>query len=179
MNGDRRPRAPCHYPDPMLGDGAGTSRPAPARRGWTEAGGTAVLLAVALGLAVGLDRRDAPTVRWLVVSAIAVGVVAMVAAGRGRQRQRSGEWVVGIARQVTGRGRRSRGEVVGAVGWLILVAGFAAWDGLSFAAGRPGLPTLSREVGILTATGAGRGVLAAAWVAWGAWIVLGRRRPAP
>jgi hypothetical protein len=64
---------------------------------------------------------------------------------------------------------------VGVAVWVALVGVYAGWDAFSFSQQRADFPTLSHFVGLLSASGAGRGLLAVAWVAWGAWVAAGWR----
>ncbi len=134
----------------------------------------AAATAVALGIVVGLERRDAPLTRWWVVGVIVGGLVATVVAGRGRQRRGSVAWARDALRRVA---REEGGGVrkVGVAVWVALVGVYAGWDAFSFSQQRADFPTLSHFVGLLSASGAGRGLLAVAWVAWGAWVAAGWR----
>lgn len=113
--------------------------------------------------------------RWCVVAVIAGGLAATGRFGRGRQHRRSGAWLAGAARRVVHLKGAGVLRGAGVAAWVALVAAFVGWDAFSFSQQRADLPTLSRLIGFVTAPAVGRGVLAVAWVAWGAWVAFGWR----
>lgn len=141
-------------------------------------GGAQVVAAAALGAALavlaGTEPRDAAPTRWFVDAVIVVALAAVVVLGRGRQRRSIGAFLVASARAARGWRRRPL-AALGVGIWVGFVAAFAAVDAARFAGDRHGLPTLSRVIGDVSAHAWGRSLLALAWVAWGAWTVLGWR----
>lgn len=117
-----------------------------------------------------LEPRDASLTRWCVVTVIAGGLLVTIGVGRGRQRRRSRDWLAGAIGRVAHRGGEGALRGAGVAGWITLVAAFVGWDAFSFSQERADLPTLSRLLGLVTASAGGRGILAVAWVAWGAWV---------
>ncbi|MGC9155525.1 MAG: hypothetical protein ACP5HZ_07740 [Ferrimicrobium sp.] len=59
--------------------------------------------------------------------------------------------------------------------WVILVMAVAGWDFRSFLLEIPSLPTLSYLIGRVSRFATGRSLLVAAWLALGAFFVLGNR----
>jgi hypothetical protein len=106
---------------------------------------------------------------------VAVVVVAALVAGRGRQREPSRTWLAEARRAVSGRAHSDPATTRAVVAWVVLIAALIGWDLVSFLAAAHDLPTLSREIGRVTQTVAGRAVVFAAWVALGTWLGLGGR----
>ncbi len=70
---------------------------------------------------------------------------------------------------------QSRSAVVSAVVWAVLIGGVVAWDMVSFAFQSHALPTLSYFIGHVTRYAVGRGLLFAAWLGVGVYLVSARR----
>lgn len=133
--------------------------------------------------------RYSTTAHWGVLAVIAAAVLGALAAGRGRQRRRSGDWAGAAVRALRGRaaGDTGRGPAAGRSRWSILAAGVAVWIGLaaaaigwdlySFLVQSHQLPTLSRLFGDVTDHSWGRGLVFAAWAALGSYLAVGWRRP--
>lgn len=139
----------------------------------------------AAGLAVweGTVSRSSADAHWSVGAAIAAVALVGVAAGRGRQWTRSAAWLRGAASAVrrTVMARDARPEPalwMGTTLWALLVAVTIGWDLDSFAHQAHSLPTLSSLVGDVTRHDWGRALVFGAWLAVGAYVALGWRRPA-
>lgn len=138
----------------------------------------ALLIGAGCAGVVGALRRDAAPDRPLVLACVGALLAASLLAGRQRQRRTSSSWLASSRRAITRLPARRAGDLV-AAGWVVLVLAVAGVD-LAFLADRsPRDPTLSRLIGGLTAAPAGRAILFVAWLAWGAWVAFGWRRPRP
>jgi hypothetical protein len=120
--------------------------------------------------------RDAPSAHVSVGAAVVVAWGVALVAGRQRQWRTTTTWWrdSGAAWRDAGAGYRA-----GLVVWAVLVTALVVWDVVSFAAQAHALPTLSREVGRLTAHHGGRALAVAVWLVLGGWLALGRRRGRP
>ena len=146
--------------------------------------GRTALLSALLALAAfvvweGTLSRTAPAAHDSVLAVIALGVVAAVVLGRGRQRSRSGAWLLGgastVARDLAGRGRRSAAAVASTIVWILLIFAVIGWDLYCFSREVSYLPTLSRLFGDVTRYGWGRSLVFAAWLVLGACLAAGGR----
>lgn len=137
----------------------------------------------------GLQGRYSTASHASIAGAIAAVLVLAVAAGSGRQRQRSGAWLRGAARGLRGlstggdphraqrAGALGRAQRASALGWVLLIAVTVVWDVATFVAQRRSLPTLSRLFGDVTGHEWGRALVFAGWLALGLYLSLGWRRP--
>lgn len=150
---------------------------------WIGSLAVAVLGVAALGLCAweGTIVQSSSTAHWSVLAVIAVALLATALAGRSRQRETSAEWLrhgaTTLRGDVTGAGRRSPAMVAGTAVWVVLVAAAIGWDLNSFVHQAHDLPTMSRLVGDVTRHEWGRAIMFAAWLALGAYLVAGGRRP--
>jgi hypothetical protein len=111
-----------------------------------------------------------------ILSVVGLALLLALLTGRGRQRQRTGPWVLDAlrgARDILVPSRARRWTAAGALGWMLLFAATVAWDMASFVAQRPDLPTLSRLFGDVTDHDWGRAVLFAAWLVLGLFLATG------
>jgi len=132
--------------------------------------------AVALAAWEGGQVQSSTAAHISVLATIAVVLVAAVAAGRGRQALRVAPWARGpleLRRHLA----EEPGTAVGAIVWTVLALTTIGWNLYSFARQRHDLPTLSRLFGDVTAHWAGRSAIFALWLALGAALALGWRRP--
>lgn len=139
------------------------------------------LAALALSAWEGTIVQSSSTAHWSVLAVIAVTIGAAAVGGRGRQRERSGRWLrsgVGtVSGDLTGRHRRPAVQIASTVVWAALIAATIGWDLYSFTHQHSYLPTLSRVVGTVTRHEWGRALVFSAWLALGAYLALGWRRP--
>ena len=118
------------------------------------------------------------------VSVLAVIALALAAAGvmgRSRQRRPSAAWLrdgaVAFRDGLACPGRRPLALRIGVAVWVVLAAATIGWDLTSFLHQSHSLPTLSRFVGAVTRAAWGRATVFAAWLALGAYLAAGGRRP--
>lgn len=125
--------------------------------------------------AVGTLRRDAAPDRPIVLACALALALASLLAGRQAQRRSSASWVASSLRAIE-RLKTLRPYDLLAAAWVLVVLGAAGADLTFFLERSPNDPTLSRLIGDVTAAPAGRAILFAAWLAWGAWVAFGWRR---
>lgn len=114
----------------------------------------------------GLQWRQSAAAHWSVGLSVVAVVVLAVVLGRGRQAQRSRDWLSAAARAVAGW-RRTRRLALGVAVWTVLIVAVVGWDLASFARQSHDLPTLSYQFGRVTRWHWGRAVVFAAWLAAG------------
>jgi hypothetical protein len=106
-------------------------------------------------------------------------LVAVIALGRGRQRQTTRTWASGAMAGLWRWRRQPKATVVSVLVWCTLVIGVIGWDLSSFVLQSPSFPTLSTLVGHITRHPLGRGLLFAGWLVVGAYLVAGWRAETP
>jgi len=112
-----------------------------------------------------------------VVLCVAVAIVAMIALGRGRQRQTGRHWASGNAQAIrTWRGQPGA-AIVSVYIWAVLIAGVISWDLASFILGSPLFPTLSYFIGHVTRHRVGRGFFFFLWLVAGSYLATAWRTP--
>jgi hypothetical protein len=141
----------------------------------------AVLTALILALSAWQAQlsRDSSDARWSVALLIVAGFGAALVLGRGRQNQATRRWVAQNAHLVRTWRTRPRSAVISVLVWAVLIGGVVAWDLVSFVVQSHDLPTLSYFIGHVTRHAVGRGLLFAAWLAVGAYLVSARRTERP
>jgi hypothetical protein len=141
-----------------------------------------VLLAVgAVALSVWqahLSRHSSAT-HWSVAILVVVAFGAVVALGRGRQRESTRAWLARNVLFIRTWRTQPRVAVVSALVWTALIVGVVAWDLVSFVYQSHTLPTLSYFIGHVTRYPLGRGLLFAAWLGAGAYLVSAARSERP
>lgn len=152
--------------------------------GASLAGVVVRLAAIAFAIWEGTLRRTQASAHWSVLATIAAGVAAAVLLGRGRQRATSGAWLRSGGATILGDlsrpagGRRAAPLIAATAVWVLLICAVIGWDLYSFAREVPYLPTLSRLFGDVTRYEWGRALVFAGWLALGADLAAGWRRPA-
>ena len=119
--------------------------------------------------------RDSAGAHWSVALLIVTAYGAALVLGRGRQDQTVRGWVARNFHFVRTWRTQSRSAVVSALVWAVLIGGVVAWDLVSFVLQSHALPTLSYFIGHVTRYAVGRGLLFAAWLGVGAYLVSARR----
>jgi hypothetical protein len=119
--------------------------------------------------------RDSSGAHWSVALLVVAAFGAALVLGRGSQYLRTRQWVARSFHFVQAWRTRSRATVVSALVWAALIGGVVAWDLVSFVFQSHDLPTLSYFIGHVTRYAAGRGLLFAAWLVVGAYLVSARR----
>ncbi|MGA2302709.1 MAG: hypothetical protein ABSH29_00770 [Acidimicrobiales bacterium] len=115
--------------------------------------------------------RDSTGAHWSVAVLVVTAFGAALVLGRGRQDQTTRGWVARNLHFVRTWRTQSRSAVVSALVWAVLIGGVVAWDLVSFAFQSRALPTLSYFIGHVTRYAVGRGLLFAAWLGVGAYLV--------
>ena len=123
--------------------------------------------------------RDSSGAHWSVALLIVIGFGAALVLGRGRQSRTTRRWVAQNVHLVRTWRTRPRSAVVSALVWAVLIGGVVAWDLMSFVVQSHDLPTLSYFIGHVTRYAVGRGLLFAAWLGVGAYLVSARRAERP
>jgi len=123
--------------------------------------------------------RDSPAAHWSVAILVVVAFAVAVVLGRGRQRESSRRWMARNLLFVRTWRTQSRATVMSALVWTVLIVGVVAWDLVSFAYQSHSLPTLSYFIGHVTRYPLGRGLLFAAWLGVGAYLVSAHRSERP
>jgi hypothetical protein len=123
--------------------------------------------------------RDSSGAHWGVALLIVTGFGAALVLGRGRQSQTTRRWMARNVHFVRTWRTRSRSAVVSSLVWAVLIGGVVAWDLVSFVFQSHDLPTLSYFIGHVTRDAVGRGLLFAAWLGVGAYLVSARRAERP
>lgn len=119
--------------------------------------------------------RDSSGAHWSVALLVVTAFGAALILGRGRQDQTTRRWVARNVHFVRIWRTQSRSAVVSALVWAVLIGGVVAWDLVSFVVQSHALPTLSYFIGHVTRYAVGRGLLFAAWLGVGAYLVSARR----
>jgi hypothetical protein len=112
-----------------------------------------------------------------VASCIGGAVLAAVALGRHRQRERSAVWIAEGYRALGSCREASGSYAIGIAVWIALIATVIGWDLNSFLQHAGAFPTLSYFTGKVTRLHWGRALLFAAWLALGGWLAAGWRTP--
>jgi hypothetical protein len=150
-----------------------------------RAGAVPIAYALLAALLLALSAWQAPLSRqssaahWSVALIIVTVFGAALALGWGRQYQTTRRWVARNLHFVRTWRAQSRSVVVAALVWAVLIGGVAVWDLVSFVFQSPALPTLSYFIGHVTRHAVGRGLLFAAWLGVGAYLLSGRRAERP
>lgn len=141
----------------------------------------AALAGLALSSWEGTLRQSDAVSHWSVLSLIGVTLAAAAAAGRGRQRSPSAAWarhgITTLGGELGGSRRRPGRVVAASAVWAVLIMATIGWDLNSFVHQAHDLPTLSRLFGDVTEHAWGRALLFAGWLALGAYLAVGWRRP--
>ena len=119
--------------------------------------------------------RDSAAAHWSVAILVVVAFAVAVVLGRGRRRDSTRRWMARNLLFVRTWRTRPRPTVVSALVWTVLIVGVVAWDLVSFVCQSHSLPTLSYFIGHVTRYPLGRGLLFAAWLVVGAYLVSARR----
>jgi hypothetical protein len=135
-------------------------------------------LAVAVALVEGFQPQSSAAAHWSVGAVLVLALLAVVLAGRGRQRSTSRAWARSSARDVA-RWWAHPIRTASAVLWALLLAAVVGWDAYSFSHRSNRLPTLSRVIGGVTRYPLGRASVFLVWLALGAVLVFGQRRTDP
>jgi hypothetical protein len=125
-----------------------------------------------------LSRHSAGA-HWSVAILVVVAFGAALVLGRGRQCHTTRQWAARNVLFARTWRTKSRPVVVSALVWSILIVGVVAWDLVSFVFESHALPTLSYFIGHVTRYPLGRGLLFAAWLGIGAYLVSARRAERP
>jgi hypothetical protein len=141
----------------------------------------AVLAALLLALSAWQAQlsRDSSGAHWSVALLVVAAFGAAFVLGRGRQYQTTRSWVARNFHFVRTWRTQSRSVVVSARVWAVLIGGVVAWDLVSFVLQSHALPTLSYFIGHVTRYAVGRGLLFAAWLGVGAYLVSAQRTERP
>ena len=141
----------------------------------------ALLAALLLALSAWQARlsRQSSSAHWSVALLVVTAFGAAFVLGRGRQYQTTRFWVARNLRFLQTWRTQSRSVVVSALVWAVLIGGVVAWDLVSFVLQSHALPTLSYFIGHVTRYAVGRGLLFAAWLGVGAYLVSARRAERP
>jgi len=123
--------------------------------------------------------RDSSAAHWSVAITVVVAFAVAVVLGRGRQRDSTRRWMARNLLFVRTWRTQSRAKVISALVWTVLIVGVVAWDLVSFVCQSHALPTLSYFIGHVTRYPLGRGLLFAAWLGVGAYLVSARRSERP
>jgi hypothetical protein len=134
--------------------------------------------AVAVALVEGFQPQSSAAAHWSVGAVLVLALLAVVLAGRGRQRSTSRAWARSSARAVA-RWWAHPIRTASAVLWALLLAAVVGWDAYSFSHQSNRLPTLSRVIGGVTRYPLGRASVFLVWLALGAVLVFGQRRTDP
>jgi hypothetical protein len=121
--------------------------------------------------------RESTAAHWSVILVVVGSLVALVALGRGRQRQTSRAWAAAGLRAVGTWRRQPAPVVLSVVVWSVLFGAVVGWDLVSFIGQSHSLPTLSYYIGHVSRYAVGRGALFALWLGLGAYLVAGGRAP--
>jgi hypothetical protein len=122
-------------------------------------------------------RRQSVGAHWSVGLVIVAAGAAAFLAGRHRQERAIPVWVGGAVRSVARWREVPLRWRLGVAVWVILIMAVIGWDLNSFVHQAHDLPTLSRLFGVVTGHEVGRGLVFAAWLGAGWYLVTGRRRP--
>jgi len=128
-------------------------------------------------LILALSAWQAPLTRhssgahWGVALLVVTAFGAALVLGRGRQYETTRRWVARNVHFVRTWRTQPRAAVVSAFVWAVLIGGVVAWDLVSFVLQSHALPTLSYFIGHVTRYAVGRGLLFAAWLGVGAYLV--------
>ena len=122
---------------------------------------------------------DSSGAHWSVALLVVTAFGAALVLGRGRQYETTRRWVARNVHFVRTWRTQSRRAVVSAPIWTVLIGGVVTWDLVSFVAQSHDLPTLSYFIGHVTRYAAGRGLLFAAWLGVGAYLVAAQRAERP
>jgi uncharacterized integral membrane protein len=123
--------------------------------------------------------RHSSGAHWSVAILVVVAFGVALLLGRGRQRYTTRQWAARNVLFVRTWRTQSRRVVVSALVWTVLIVGVVAWDLVSFVVQSHTLPTLSYFIGHVTRYPLGRGLLFAAWLGIGAYLVSARRAERP
>lgn len=134
----------------------------------------------------GTQSRRAADAHWSVLATIGCALVVAAVAGQRLQRKSSADWArdglgaVGVREIGVGATRRHEHvtSLLAGIGiWTVLILATAAWDLYSFFEEVRSLPTLSYLFGDVTNHDWGRALIFAGWLALGAYLAIGWRRP--
>ena len=154
---------------------------APSRRTGNVRVGYALLAAAAVGLSSWQAQlsRDSPGAHWTVALVVLAAIATAMVLGQRRQRQTMRAWVTGALRAVRAWRSHPTSAIISVLMWTVVIGGVIGWDLVSFVEQSHALPTLSYFIGHVTRYAVGRGLLFAAWLGVGAYLVSARRAERP